>query len=150
MQFSLLQKNRATKNLTVKLKCVIWFDHKENVTLLHKSDSATYWQFSSVSQVNAWQSATLLPISCTSVQPVPARVEEPVSSVRQSSSGGTRNNPPFPKMPYLLLKLVVYYQCVLRRKRRTRPTKTCKIKLDFWQPDISNLRNQKYREISSA
>ncbi len=36
-------------------------------------------------QVSAWQSATLLPISCNSVQPVPARVEEPVSPVRQSS-----------------------------------------------------------------
>ncbi len=41
---------------------------------------------------------TLLPISCKSVQPVPARVEEPASPVRQSSSGGATNNPPFPKM----------------------------------------------------
>ena len=32
-------------------------------------------------QVSAWQSATLLPISCKSVQPVPAWVEEPVSPV---------------------------------------------------------------------
>ncbi len=30
---------------------------------------------------------------------VPARVEEPVSSVRQSCSGGSTNNAPFPKMP---------------------------------------------------
>ena len=50
-------------------------------------------------QVRAWQSAILLPISCKSVQPVPARVEEPVSLIRQSSSGGVTNNPPFPKMP---------------------------------------------------
>ena len=28
-------------------------------------------------QVSAWQSQTLLPISCKSVQPVPALVEEP-------------------------------------------------------------------------
>ena len=40
-------------------------------------------------QVSAWQSATLLPISCKSAQSVPARVEEPVSPVRQSSSGST-------------------------------------------------------------
>ncbi len=46
-------------------------------------------------QVSVWQSVTLLPISCKSVQPVPARVEEPVSLVRQSSSGGATNNPPF-------------------------------------------------------
>ena len=30
-------------------------------------------------QVRAWQSATLLPISCKAVLPVPARVEEPIS-----------------------------------------------------------------------
>ena len=50
-------------------------------------------------QVIAWQSATLLPISCKSVRPVSARVEEPVSPERQSSSGGVTYNPPFPKMP---------------------------------------------------
>ncbi len=50
-------------------------------------------------QVSDWQSVTLLPISCKSVQPVPARVEEPVSPARPSSSGGVTNNPPFPKMP---------------------------------------------------
>ncbi len=33
-------------------------------------------------QISAWQSATLLPISCKSVQPVPVRVEEHVSPVR--------------------------------------------------------------------
>ena len=53
------------------------------------------WLFYSVKkrsgQVSAWQSAALLPISCTSVSPVPSWVEEPVSPVRpvrQSSSGG--------------------------------------------------------------
>ncbi len=50
-------------------------------------------------QVSAWQSATLLPISCKSVQPVPAWLEEPVSPLRQSSSGGATNNAPFPKIP---------------------------------------------------
>ncbi len=40
---------------------------------------------------HARQSATLLPISCKSVQPVPAWVEEPVSPVRQPSSGGAKN-----------------------------------------------------------
>ncbi len=33
------------------------------------------------------------------LDPVNTRVEEPVSPVRQSSSGGVTNNPPFPKMP---------------------------------------------------
>ena len=41
-------------------------------------------------QVSARQSATLLSISCKSVQPVPVRVEEPVSKVRQSSSGNKK------------------------------------------------------------
>ena len=40
--------------------------------------------FGKLGQVSAWQSATLLPISCKSVQPVPARVEEPVSLVKLS------------------------------------------------------------------
>ncbi len=43
-------------------------------------------------QVSAWQSATLLPISCKSVRPVSARVENPVSPVRQSSYGSSKNN----------------------------------------------------------
>ena len=30
-------------------------------------------------QVSAWQSATLLPINCKFVRPVPARIEQPVS-----------------------------------------------------------------------
>ena len=46
-----------------------------------------------VGQVSAWQSATLLPISYKSVQSAPARVEEPVCLVKQSSSGGVTNNP---------------------------------------------------------
>ena len=46
-------------------------------------------------QVSAWQSATLLPIGCKSVQPVPARVEEPVSPARQSTIH------PFPRCPKL-------------------------------------------------
>ncbi len=50
-------------------------------------------------QVSACQSAAPLPISCKLVQPVIARVEEPVSPVRQSSSCGVTNNPLFPKMP---------------------------------------------------
>ena len=43
-------------------------------------------------QVSAWQSATLPLMS------VPARVEE-LFGLRQSSSRGARNNPPFRKMP---------------------------------------------------
>ncbi len=39
-------------------------------------------------QVSAWQSPTLLPISRTSIQSVPAGVEEPVGLARQSFSGG--------------------------------------------------------------
>ena len=38
-------------------------------------------------------------ISSKSVPPVPARVEELVSPLMQSSSGGVTNNTPFPKMP---------------------------------------------------
>ena len=34
-------------------------------------------------------------------------VEEPVSPVSQSSSGGVTNNPPFPKMPGILLPVRV-------------------------------------------
>ena len=48
-------------------------------------------------QVSTWQSATLLPISCKSAQPVTARVDKPVSLVRQSSSGGARTIHPFPR-----------------------------------------------------
>ena len=52
--------------------------------------------FSGVSgQVSAWQSVTLLPIRCESEQ---VGVEEPVSPVSQSSSGGPMNMPPFPEM----------------------------------------------------
>ena len=49
------------------------------------------------SQVSAWKSATLLPISCKLVQPVPAGVEEPVRLVRQSSSGWKIHS--FPRCP---------------------------------------------------
>ncbi len=42
--------------------------------------------------------ATMLFISCTTCN-VPGRVEEPVSPLRQSSTSGATNNPPFPKMP---------------------------------------------------
>ena len=49
-------------------------------------------------QVSTLQSADQL--SCKSVQPVPARVEDPISPVRQSSSGGAANNLyPFPRCP---------------------------------------------------
>ena len=78
-------------------------------------------------QVSAWQTATLLPISCKSEQPVPARVEEPVSTVRQSLLVVvTRTIHPFSRCPKparesRLSELVVYYQCVIRHRRRTRP-----------------------------
>ncbi len=80
-------------------------------------------------QVSAWQSAMLLPISCKSVQPVPSRVEEPVSSTRPSSSAVVPQTiHPFPRCSKparesRLSKLVGYYQyqCVFRRRRRTRP-----------------------------
>ena len=42
-------------------------------------------------RVCAWQSATQLGISCKSVQPVPARVEEPVSLVWQLYRSGALN-----------------------------------------------------------
>ena len=57
-------------------------------------------------QVSAWQSATLLPIRCKSVQPVPARVDEPASLLSQSSSAGATNNSPFPKMPQASMRKV--------------------------------------------
>ena len=56
----------------------------------HKAISDGFYIGNSGCQVSSWQSATLQP-----VQPVPARVEEPV---RQSSSGGATHNPPFAKM----------------------------------------------------
>ncbi len=43
--------------------------------------------------------AALPQISCKSVQPVPARVEEPFSPVRQSSSGGDTRSRSFPICP---------------------------------------------------
>ena len=49
-------------------------------------------------QVSAWQSQTLLLISGKSVQPVLARVEEPVNAVRQSSIVVvSRTMHPFPR-----------------------------------------------------
>ena len=59
-----------------------------------------------------------------SVQPVPARVEEPVSLVMQSSNGGVTNNPPFPKMPRAsrgkkAANTCSFYHYVFRRRRRT-------------------------------
>ncbi len=59
-------------------------------------------------QVSAWHHTTLLSISCKSVPPVPARVEEPISPVRQSSSGCATINPS--------------YQCIFRHRRRKRTT----------------------------
>ena len=50
-------------------------------------------------QVSVWQSVTELLINCTSLRPVPAWVEEPVSPVRRSSGDGAMNNSPFLKVP---------------------------------------------------
>ncbi len=75
---------------------------QRNLALLRSEINKTQGKVVSIStecQVSVWQSATLLPTSCNSVQPVPARVEKPVSLARQSSSGDVTNNPPFPKMP---------------------------------------------------
>ena len=49
-------------------------------------------------QVNVWQSATLLRISCKLLLPTSARLEEPVTLKRQSYSSGATNNTPYPKM----------------------------------------------------
>ena len=70
-----------------------------------------------VCQVSAWQSATMLPISCKSVQPVPARVEQPVSSVRHLVLVAPQTIHPLPRCPKparesRLSNLVVYYQCL--------------------------------------
>ncbi len=54
---------------------------------------------SSFGQISVWQSATLLPISCKSVPPVPAWVEEPGSSVRQLLMVVPRTIQPFPRFP---------------------------------------------------
>ena len=59
-------------------------------------------------KVSAWQSATLLPISCKSVLPVPARVEEPVSPVKHGKVGCQN------------------CQFAIRHRRRTRTTTKCK------------------------
>ncbi len=77
------------------------------------------------SQVNAWQSVTLLPISCKSIPPVPARVEEPGSPERQKVVSRTKQ--PFSRCPKparksRISKMASLCQCVLCRRRRTRPT----------------------------
>ena len=74
----------------------------------------------------AWQSATLLPISCKSVQLFPAREEEPVSSVRQSSSGGATNTPGKVGCQNW------HCQCVFRPRRRTQPTRVKGGGLSCW------------------
>ena len=70
----------------------LWFDIV-NVLLLRDKPRMLRAKFKchilpTQCQVSAWQSATLLAINCKSVQPVPARVDEPVNPVRQSSYGG--------------------------------------------------------------
>ncbi len=75
------------------------------------------WQHTLVGQDIAWQSATLLPISCKSVQPVPARVEELVSPVRQFLVVVARTIHPFPRCSkpareIRLSKPTEYCQCV--------------------------------------
>ncbi len=68
--------------------------------LLAKASKSTQTQPKNRCRVSAWQSPTLLPITSTkSVQSVPARIEEPVSLVRHSSSGGVTKNLSFSKMP---------------------------------------------------
>ncbi len=76
-------------------------------------------------QVSVWLSATLLVYwigtTCSS------RVEEPVSPVRHLLFVVPRTIHPFPRCPKparesTLSKLVVHYQCVFRRRRRTRNT----------------------------
>ncbi len=77
-------------------------------------------------QVSAWQSATLIPISCKSAQPVPARVEESVSPVRRSSIVVVpRTIHPFPGCPKPTresrqTKMACCCQCVFRHRRRIR------------------------------
>ena len=65
-------------------------------------------------------------ISCTSVQPAPAQVGEPVRPVSHSSSGGT-NNLPFPKKPSKLeiqAELIVFATCGRIRTSRSMPVLT--------------------------
>ena len=79
--------------LSEKMVFVGWLFRLRQSTKSTKSPIA----FRILCQVSVWQSAILLQISCKSVQPVPVRVEQPVSPV--SSSGDATSNPPFPKMP---------------------------------------------------
>ena len=80
-------------------------------------------------QVSAWpQSAALLPISSKSVQPVQARVEEPVAQKGNLLVVVSRIIHPFPRYPKSarerrLSKLAQLCQCAIRRRRRTRNTK---------------------------
>ena len=74
--------------------------------------------------VCAWQSAIQLLISYKSVQPVPARVEEPVSHIGNLLVVVPRTIHPFPGCPKPVresrLSKLAYCQCVFRRRRRTR------------------------------
>ena len=73
-------------------------------------------------QISVWQSATLLLIGTTSYS-LGRRAHW---IVRHSSSGVATNNTFFPQMPESpresrLSKLAQFYQCVFRRRRRSRP-----------------------------
>ena len=101
------------------------------MSLFSKAPFCPVCNFGSVvgCQVSDWQSATLLPISCKSVQPVPAWVEELVSPVRHSSDGrmwcqeqSTLSQCPKSTLESRLSKLACYCQCAICRRRRTRLT----------------------------
>ena len=58
----------------------LWLS-KKGIGKIGKAGNHTNYD-SRLRQVGVWQSATLLPISCKSVQPVPALLGEPVSPLR--------------------------------------------------------------------
>ena len=57
-------------------------DPIDQTNQLHVLGKSKYCFECKIRIYRVWLSATLLPISCRSVQPVPAQVEEPVSPVR--------------------------------------------------------------------
>ncbi len=70
-------------------------------------------------QVSVWQSATLLPISCKSVQPVPAWVKRARNPVRQWTPLSPRCLKPF-QVKVGVETRIEFGQWAFRRRRRTR------------------------------
>ena len=115
------------------------------VHIVHKYYLGTFDIFFGTSyvsgQVSVWQSATLLPISCRSVQPVPARVEEPVGPESNLLAVVPRTIHPFQASTgKWAVKTGSFWQCAFRRRRRTRPATTyvnCIVHIQWTEAEIT-------------